>query len=98
MARVKQVPTATPKPIGLTDLSPFPASGEVLAHSDLTLLEVSDAADLQALLLDARVNPFVMAVVSSTQALVLPQHSKALLEALRKAGHTPKVRSGMNRA
>ena len=73
-------------------LEPAPPSGQVLAHQQLALLEVADAADLQSLLLDPRVKPYILSAVSSTQALVLPQHSKALLEALKKAGHTPKVR------
>jgi hypothetical protein len=75
---------------------PAPLAGQVLAHQDLSLLEVSEAADLQSLMLDARVKPLILAAVSSTQALVLPQNTKALLEALRKAGHTPKVRAGAN--
>ena len=74
-------------------LEPAPPSGQVLAHQNLALLEVAEAADLQSLLLDARVKPFVLSQVSKTQALVLPQYSKALLEALKKAGHTPKVRA-----
>ena len=76
-------------------LTPAPKSGQVVAHEDLTLLEVSDPADLQALMLDSRVKPFVLAALSSTQAVVLPMHTKLLLEALRKAGHTPKVKSGL---
>lgn len=74
-------------------LEPAPPTGRVLAHQDLTVLEVADAADLHSLLVDPRVKPLILAVLSSTQALVLPQNSKTLLEVLRKAGHTPKVLS-----
>ena len=91
MARVKKETLVS---TSVRDLfEPIPAAGQVLAHQDLALLEVSEAADLQSLLLDTRIKPLILATVSSTQALVLPQNTKALLEALRKAGHTPKVQA-----
>ncbi len=90
MPRAKKTPE--PSSSANAILEPAPPSGTALAHQNLALLEVADAADLQSLLLDPRVKSFVLSAVSPTQAVVLPQHSKALLEALKKAGHTPKVR------
>ena len=93
MPRAKKTPSSPESSNAASAiLEPAPPSGQVLAHQNLALLEVADAADLQSMLLDPRVKSFVLSQVSSTQALVLPQHSKALLEVLKKAGHTPKVR------
>jgi hypothetical protein len=72
-------------------LEPHPETGTVVAHQGLTLLEVADSTDLTALMLDARLKPLIFGQLSPTQALVLPQHHKSLLETLKKAGHTPKV-------
>lgn len=88
-----KTPPKKPQPQVGVSLEPAPPTGRVLAHQDLTILEVADAADLHSLLVDPRVKPLILAVLSSTQALVLPQNSKTLLEMLRKAGHTPKVLS-----
>jgi membrane protein YqaA with SNARE-associated domain len=60
-------------------------------HEGLTLVEVADAADLTAMQADARLKDFILARLSPTEAVVLPQHSQAFLKALLKAGHTPKV-------
>ena len=92
MARAKKESPGLPSVGDLFE--PAPLSGQVLAHQDLSLLEVSEATDLQSLMLDGRIKPLILAAISSTQALVLPQNTKALLEALRKAGHTPKVQAG----
>jgi hypothetical protein len=88
-----KIPPKKPQPHVGVSLEPAPPAGQVLAHQGLTVLEVADAADLQSLLVDPRVKPLILAVLSTTQALVLPQNSKTLLEVLRKAGHTPKVQS-----
>ncbi|AFZ68245.1 hypothetical protein [Deinococcus peraridilitoris] len=63
----------------------------VTVHAPLTLIEVTDAADLDALQGDARLAPLIVARVSATVAVALPDKARALLDALRKAGHTPKV-------
>ena len=72
-------------------LEPLPAPKEVVLHEGLTLIEVSDEAELTALQADARLKDFILARLSPTEAVVLPQHSQSLLKALLKAGHTPKV-------
>ncbi len=72
-------------------LEPLPVAGEVVAHEGLTLLEVADPADLSAIQADARLKAFILTRLSPTEAVVLPQHSQALVKALLKAGHTPKV-------
>lgn len=60
-------------------------------HAPLVLIEVADGADLSALLSDSRLAPLIVARLSDTAALALPGNARALLDALRKAGHTPKV-------
>ncbi len=72
-------------------LEPLPQPGEVIAHEGLTLIEVSDPAELSALMLDSRLKQYILLALSPTEALVLPQHSKTFISALVKAGHTPKV-------
>ncbi len=62
-----------------------------VAHSPLTLLRTSEAADLEALLADGRIKPLVLLRLSPTVAVVLPEQHQALLKALKQAGHTPKV-------
>jgi hypothetical protein len=80
-----------PWPKSAGALKPWPKSGETVAHHNLSLIEVADPADLSALMLDSRVRIYILARLSDTVAVALPQHHKALLEALRKAGHTPKL-------
>ena len=72
-------------------LEPLPAPKEVVLHEGLTLVEVSDEAELSALQADARLKAFISARLSPTEAVVLPQHHQSFLKALLKAGHTPKV-------
>ena len=66
-------------------------ASEVTAHRPLGLLEVQDSADLDALMLDSRVGRCVLARLSPTFALLRPGQEQAALEALRRAGHTPRV-------
>jgi hypothetical protein len=65
------------------------------AHVGLTLLEVADPADLKALEADPRIRPFLVRILSERHAAVLPGSHTALLEALKKAGHTPKVQASL---
>ena len=84
---------STMKRVSVVDtLEPLPAPKEVALHDGLTLIEVSDEADLTALQADKRLKDFILARLSPTEAVVLPQHSQPLIKALLKAGHTPKVR------
>ena len=64
---------------------------ELTAHRPVSLLEVQDAADLDVLLLDSKLAPHVLTRLSATAALLASGSEKAVLDALRKAGHTPKV-------
>jgi hypothetical protein len=75
----------------IDDLAPFPKRGEVVAHEGLSVLEVSEEAELSSLLLDKRFMAFILLRLSKTEALILPEHSKKLVSALVKAGYTPKV-------
>jgi len=70
---------------------PLPAKGEVVAHQSLTLVEVADPAELSSFLVDKRLKDYILTTLSPTEAVVLPEHSKAFITALQKAGHTPKV-------
>lgn len=88
-AKTKRVPATAASPSD--SLEPLPAAGEVVLHEGLTLLEVADPADLSAIQADARLKDFILTRLSPTEAVVLPQHSQALVKALLKAGHTPKV-------
>ena len=89
-ANTKPLPAAS-KALQIDDLTPFPKSGEVVAHEGLSLLEVSEEAELTSLLIDKRFKDFILLRLSKTEALILPEHSKTLVNALVKAGHTPKV-------
>ena len=94
MPKLKPKPTPpTPGPASTTPdgLEPFPAPGTVVLHEALTLIEVADPHDLTAILSDGRLRGYVLARLSEREAVALPQHSRALVEAMRKAGYTPKL-------
>ena len=81
----KAVPTeALPQPL-------LPGVQRVVAHQPLSVLEVQDSADLDALLLDTRVAGQIVSRLDSHFALLIPGGEKVVLDALRKAGHLPKV-------
>ena len=81
---------ASTAPTSTASLDSFPV-GQVTAHRPVTLLEVQDSADLDVLLLDGKVGAHVLTRLSPTFALLTPGSEKAVLDALRKAGHTPRV-------
>lgn len=81
---------ASTAPSSTASLDSFPV-GQVTAHRPVTLLEVQDSADLDVLLLDGKVGAHVLTRLSPTFALLAPGSEKAVLDALRKAGHTPRV-------
>lgn len=87
----KRTPATAAVSSQAAQLEPVPVAGEVVLHEGLTLVTVADAADLSAIQADARLKDFILTRLSPTEAVVLPQHSQALLKALLKAGHTPKV-------
>ncbi|GGJ88681.1 hypothetical protein [Deinococcus aquiradiocola] len=81
--RPPKPPAAPPDPLaGVTRLT---------AHRPLALLEVQDAADLDALMQDPRLTPHIAARLDPLFALVLPASVERLQAALLKAGHTPKL-------
>ncbi|UQN09599.1 hypothetical protein [Deinococcus sp. QL22] len=86
--RVKTPPTASASQPLLSGVQ------TVVAHRPLSVLEVQDSADLDALLLDARFAGQVVSRLGPTFALLTPGSEKAVLEALRKAGHLPRVVGG----
>ena len=65
--------------------------GEVIAHTPLSLLEVQESADLDALMADPRLSPHILTRLDPHFALVRPEGQAPLLAALRKAGHTPRL-------
>jgi len=82
--------TAAAAPL-VPDEIPPPPPGEVSLHHGLTVIEVSDPADLTALLANSRIAPLVLARIGPTSAVVSPKSAPRLLLALAKAGHTPNV-------
>jgi len=67
-----------------------PTSGLVL-HTNLTLIEVADPLLLEELRADRRLAPLLVAQLSDCVAIVKPGAEEAVMRALLKAGHTPKV-------
>lgn len=60
-------------------------------HEGLVFVETDDPALMVEIRMDARVSKCIEALLSPTVALVLPQNADAVVDALRKAGQTPKV-------
>ena len=65
-------------------------SGLVL-HTNLTLIEVADPLLLEELRADRRLAPLLVAQLSDRVVIVKPGDEEAVMRALLKAGHTPKV-------
>ena len=86
-------PQGTPQGTPQAGATPLERISPPSAHVGLTLLEVADPADLRALEADPRIRPFLVRILSERHAAVLPGSHTALLEALKKAGHTPKVQA-----
>ncbi|GGR74972.1 hypothetical protein GCM10008959_40150 [Deinococcus seoulensis] len=84
-ARAKAAP-ALPEPTFIPE--------RLTVHAGLILLEVQDPADLDALLSDTRLSPHVAERLAPTFALLRPGTDAAALDALRRAGHTPRVNGG----
>ncbi|MEM7736313.1 MAG: hypothetical protein AAF267_11030 [Deinococcota bacterium] len=77
--------------VDIPSFEPLPRAGEVIAHEGVSLLELADPADLSAIMVHKKIAPHVLARLSETEALVLPDSRDALLKALKQAGYTPKV-------
>lgn len=93
MPRPRKTAAKAPAP----DLSPerpgvvgLPGVARATAHRPLSLLEVQDPADLDALL-QGRLGTMVLQRLSPTVAVLNPGSDAAALGVLKKAGHTPKV-------
>lgn len=82
-----KAPASASRPLQLTDFG----VSDVTAHRPVSLLEVQDATDLDVLLLDSKLAPHLLTRLSPTVALLAKGSEKAVLDALRRAGHTPKV-------
>jgi len=65
-------------------------SGLVL-HTNLTVIEVADPLLLEELRADRRLAPLLVAPLSDRVVIVKPGDEEAIMRALLKAGHTPKV-------
>lgn len=90
MPRPRKTPPNVSQPGGTTPAAvPFGVD-RATAHRPLSLLEVQDPADLDALL-QGRVGGMVLQRLSPQVAVLNPGSDQAVLEALKKAGHTPKV-------
>lgn len=64
---------------------------EEILHRNLPILEVSDAAVLQELLLDKQVAAMILLRLSEKVVVVDPARFSALVDRLRKIGQLPKV-------
>jgi hypothetical protein len=88
---------ASSKPASGRPVSGKPVSGQssnpnpIALHMNLTLLEVADPSDLNALMADARVGPLIAARLSNSSAIIVPDKTELLLKALKDGGHTPKI-------
>ena len=67
-----------------------PTSGLVL-HTNLTLIEVADPLLLEELRIDRRLALLLVAQLSDRVVIVKPGAEEAVMRALLRAGHTPKV-------
>jgi hypothetical protein len=65
-------------------------SGLVL-HTNLTLIEVAEPLLLEELRADRRLAPLLVAQLSDRVVIVKPGEEEAVMRALLRAGHTPKV-------
>jgi hypothetical protein len=67
-----------------------PTAGLVL-HTNVTLIEVADPLLLEELRADRRLAPLLVAQLSDRVVIVKPGAEEAVMRALLKSGHTPKV-------
>jgi hypothetical protein len=75
----------------LDELLPLAEPAEVEAHLQAAVLEVSDPAQLLELASDSGLRAFLLCRLAPNVALIDPEQAEALVEALRRRGHTPKV-------
>ncbi|MGH9891993.1 MAG: hypothetical protein ACREA0_08430 [bacterium] len=60
-------------------------------HTHLTLIEVAEPDLLDELCADRRLGPWIVARLSERIAAAAPGKAQDLIQALLKAGHTPKL-------
>jgi hypothetical protein len=75
----------------LEELLPLAQPEQTELHLNAAVLEVSELAQLLELAADSALRPFLLCRLAPTVALVDPGQANALIEALRRRGHTPKV-------
>jgi len=92
MAARRKKPDAAPA--GLDQVLPRAEPGGVEVHRGAALLETAEPAQLAGLAADPALGRYLLCRLSDTVALVDPGEADRLVEALRKAGHTPKCITG----
>ena len=60
-------------------------------HENISVIEVADAAALEALLLDPTLALAIVHRLTPTQAVIDPAKVEAVVARLKKLGHLPKV-------
>ena len=78
----------------LDSLLPLLPAEHAEIHVNAAILEVAQMSQLAELAADAKVRKYLLARLSDTTALVDPGREQELEDALRAAGHTPKLLEG----
>lgn len=63
-----------------------------ILHTNVSIIEAADRITLDTLIADLRTGQFILNRLSDCVAVVAPGQFDLLLEALKKDGHTPRVR------
>jgi hypothetical protein len=79
----------------LDDLLPLLEPVRAELHDHIAVLEVAEPAQLVELASRPAIRRLLLARLSDTVALIDPGSEHALITALRKDGHTPKVVEGV---
>jgi hypothetical protein len=75
----------------LDDLLPLLRTPRAELHRHVSILEVSTTALLLELAVNPRVRRFLLGRLSDTDALIDPDWTAELVQALRKEGYLPKI-------
>ncbi|MGH8615842.1 MAG: hypothetical protein ACREYF_28480 [Gammaproteobacteria bacterium] len=83
----------TVKDLKLSPIRPTQPVGKAatVLHTHLTLIEVAEPELLDELCADRRLGPLIVTRLSDHIAAVAPGRAQELIQALLKAGHTPKL-------
>jgi hypothetical protein len=80
----------------LDELLPLLEPRRTALHENVTVLEVSNVAQMAELAVNPKIRRYLLARLSDTVAVVDPGHAEALVKALLAEGHTPKMVKGMH--